>query len=56
MESKLLFEIEKLREMLYVSIKVLNEFDPLTSYGQGYRDSRIDVLKHIDGILKEVNK
>lgn len=56
MKSKLLFEVETLREMVQASIEALNACEPLTSYGEGYRDARADVLKHLDRILEEVSE
>lgn len=60
MKSRLLFEVETLREMLKASIEAMDEIagtpSGLTKWGQGYRDGRADVLKHIERILKEVSE
>lgn len=60
MKSRLEFEVETLREMLKASVEAMDEIDStpsgLTKWGQGYRDGRADVLKHIERILKEVSE
>lgn len=60
MKSSLLFEVETPREMLKASIDALDSIgrspSGLTKYGQGYRDSRIDVLVHLNRILEEVKE
>ena len=60
MKSRILFELETLRDILKASIEALEEIERspsgLTRYDRGYRDSRRDVLTIVERILKEVSE
>ena len=56
MKSKLLFEVEALREMLKADVDALDKLGGLTDYSRGWRDKSKDILEHLDQILKEVSE
>lgn len=59
MKTRIEFEVETLLVMLQAGVDALDQVDSqggLGTYGMGYKHAKMEVIEHLDRILKEVSE